>query len=88
MASLRSQVEWARYQERQRQLDEQAERQRQRAPEPEIETYEPPGLSEFDIKLAAGFAMIPLVILGTVWSWWAFWIGAMLVAVALTVAAR
>jgi hypothetical protein len=73
--SLRREIEWARYQERRRLLDEQAERQRLREPEPEPEVR----IEHYCIDLGStAVLLVPvlvLVILGLTCGWAVFWIG-------------
>lgn len=77
--NLRREIEWARYQERLRLL-EQAERQRLRAPEPEPEdgTPMPQGWDTADWPHDTAVLLLPvlvLVIVGLTCGWAAFWIG-------------
>jgi hypothetical protein len=83
--SFDRELQWARYLERERILDEQAERQRQRAPEPEPEQQvvycERASSAEqrwgdgSHATPAIVIVVLVCVILGLTISWWAFWIG-------------
>jgi uncharacterized membrane protein YkgB len=79
VSSFQRDIEWARHQARQRELEEQAERQRQRAPEPAWHGEEL-GHGD-DGRLIGVIIVLVLVIIGLTCGWAAFWIGLLVVAV-------
>jgi Flp pilus assembly protein TadB len=72
MSGFQRDIDWARYQARQRELEEQAERQRQRAPEPGYLGTQEPGRD--DGRAIGVIVVLVLVIIGLTFGWWAFWI--------------